>query len=145
MFWGSYDHVLDDKGRTSLPKDFRDALAKVKGTPWITALRDCLAIYTQQEFEALEKILTGASRSIGSIQHIQRLVMGMACRCPADRQGRILIPPKLRAWAHLERDLVLSGVGDRIEIWDRTGHSLDLEQTRQQYDDLTRDLKDYGL
>ncbi|NRA02532.1 MAG: division/cell wall cluster transcriptional repressor MraZ [Myxococcales bacterium] len=145
MFWGSHDHVLDDKGRTSLPKDFRDALAKVKGTPWITALRNCLAIYTVDEFEALQQRLTNASGMIDSVQRIQRLVLGMASHCPADRQGRILIPPKLRAWSHLERDLVLAGVGSRIEIWDRNSHSVELERSREQYDDLTRDFKDFGL
>ncbi len=145
MFCGSHDHVLDDKGRTSLPKDFRDALTKVKGTPWITALRNCLAIYTADEFATLQQRLTNASSINDSVQRIQRLIQGMAARCPADRQGRILIPPKLRAWSHLDRELVLTGVGNRIEVWDRNKHSVDLERTRDQYDELTRDFKEFGL
>jgi MraZ protein len=145
MFWGSFDHVLDDKGRTSLPKDFRETLAQVEGTPWITALRDCLAIYPQYVFEALQARLTAASSMIDSVQRMQRLINGMAAHCPFDRQGRILIPPKLRDWAHLERDLVLTGVGSRIEVWDRTRHTAHLETTREDYDVLTRDFGEFGL
>ena len=145
MFRGSYDHVLDEKGRTSLPRDFRDTLSGFKGTPVITALRDCLAIYPAEEFEAIEARLSAASSAIDSVQRYQRLFTGMAHPCPFDRQGRILIPQKLRDWAHLERDLVLAGVGRRIEVWDRTRHTADLERTRERYAELTRELKDYDL
>lgn len=145
MFWGSYDHVLDEKGRTSLPKDFRTALAALKSQPWLTSLPQCLAILPAREFEALRKKLTEASSTIESIQRLQRLILGMAVRCSVDRQGRILIPPKLRKWANLDREIVFTGVGTRIEVWDRARHEAELEQTRQLYAEYTKDLKEYDL
>ena len=145
MFSGSFDHVLDEKGRTSLPKEFRDTLKGMKGDPWISALPHCLTIFPAEEFEALRDQLANASRTIDAIQRLQRLILGMAARTPVDKQGRILIPPKLRKWAALEREIVFTGVGRGIEVWDRARHEADLEQTRQHYADYTDTLKDFGL
>ncbi len=144
-FWGCYDHVLDEKGRTSLPKQFRKTLATLKGVPWLTGLPQCLAILPPKEFEALRRKLTAASSTIDSIQRLQRLILGMASPCSIDRQGRMLVPPKLRKWAHLDREIVFTGVGGRIELWDRACHEAELEQTRLNYPDYTRDLKEFGL
>ncbi len=145
MFWGCHDHVLDEKGRTSLPKDFRTLLSAQKHEPWITGLPQCLAILPSNEFDALRQKLTAASSTVDSIQRLQRLFLGMAVRCSVDKQGRILIPPKLRKWAHLDREIVFTGVGARIEIWDHARHEAELEQTRINYADYTKDLKEYDL
>ncbi len=145
MFSGSFDHVLDDKGRTSLPKDYRDLLAGHNAEPWLTCLPDCLAIYPESEYETLRGALSAASKVNGSVSRLLRLITGMASRCPFDRQGRILIPPKVRAWAGLQRDIVFTGVGNRIEIWDRARHQAELERIRDNFDDYTKDLKDFGL
>ena len=72
MFWGSYEHVLDEKGRTSLPKEFRDALKGQKGDPWITAFPQCLTIFPAAEFNELRTRLAEASSTIESIQRLQR-------------------------------------------------------------------------
>ena len=145
MFWGSYDHVLDDKGRTSLPKEFRELLKGQKGPPWLTAFTQCLRIFPPQEWEVLRKRLSEASSTIESIQRLQRLILGMAAPAPSDKQGRILIPPKLRKWAHLDREIVFTGIGKAIEVWDRARHEQDLEETRLLYPGFTDTLKDFGL
>ena len=144
MFGGSYDHVLDEKGRTSLPKEFRAQLAGTK-PPTLTALRYCLAIFTAAEFDALRKRLSSASSTNDAVQGLQRLITGMASPCTVDRQGRILIPPKLREWSYLEREIVFSGVGSRIEIWDRARLGAELERVRQNYPELAREVKEFGL
>jgi MraZ protein len=145
MFSGSFDHVLDDKGRTSLPKDYRDLLARQPAEPWLTCLPECLAIYPEAEYEALRNALSAASKVNASVARLLRLITGMASRCPFDRQGRILIPAKVRSWAGLQRDIVFTGVGNRIEIWDRARHQAELERIRANFDDYTKDLKDFGL
>jgi len=142
VFWGSHDHVLDEKGRTSLPKDFREALAQVEGDAWITAYPQCLAIVPGPAFEELRKKLTGDGSHVDSIQRLRRMILGMAIRCSFDKQGRILIPPKLRRWANLARDVVFTGVGDHIEIWDQTTHERELEETRHNYPEYSRDLRE---
>ncbi len=143
MFWGSHDHVLDEKGRTSLPKEFRAQLAAGKRPPWVTALRDCLAVFTAAEFEALQKRLAKASSTNDAVQGLQRLINGMATPCNFDRQGRILIPPKLREWAFLEREIVFTGVGSRIELWDRARLRGELERVRQHYPELAREVGEF--
>jgi MraZ protein len=145
MFSGSHDHVLDDKGRTSLPKELRTEISKYRGDPWLTALSHCLALYPEEEFEALRQELANASKVNASVLHLQRLITGMATRCPIDKAGRILIPTKAREWAGLSRAVVFTGVGPRIEIWDRGRHQAELEKTREEYDSLTRDLGEFGL
>jgi MraZ protein len=57
-----------------------------------------------------------------------------------DKQGRFLVPPKLREFAHLQREIVLCGVGERIEIWDRTRHAQELEDARQNFEEDSRDI-----
>lgn len=145
MFSGSHDHVLDGKGRTSLPKEFRLLLAESDGTPWITALRDCLVIFPSEIWAEFQRRLSAASIASEPVQQTRRLFTGMATRCPSDRQGRILIPPKLRSWAHLERDVVLMGVGDWIEVWDRMRHDQEMEGIRSRYAEITQPLREYGL
>jgi MraZ protein len=141
MFWGSYDQVLDDKSRTSLPKDLRDRIAKPKGDLWITAFDKCLAILSDAEFEAhSQRLLTSRNADSAAIQRLKRLFIGMAQPCNVDKQGRFLVPPKLREWAHLEREIVLSGVGERIEIWDRTRHAQELEDARLNFEDDSRQM-----
>jgi MraZ protein len=143
-FAGAYEHVLDEKGRTSLPKEFRAQLAGPK-PPWMTALRDCLAIFTAEDFEKLQRRLAEASTTIDAIQRLQRLIVGMATPCPFDRQGRILVPPRLREWAFLDREIVFAGVGKRIELWDRGRHRAELEGTRASYGEFANLLREFGL
>lgn len=145
MFHGSYDHVLDDKGRTSLPKELRLELARFEGEPWLVALAQCLAIYPGPDFDALQRELSRRSKLDASVQHLKRLITGMAVRCPVDRQGRITIPPKARSWAGLERQIVVSGVGEYIEIWDRARHQAELERTRENYETYAKDFGDIEL
>ncbi|MFQ5515484.1 MAG: division/cell wall cluster transcriptional repressor MraZ [Myxococcota bacterium] len=145
MFWGSHDHVLDEKGRTSLPKEFRELLKAFDGHAWLTAFPQCLTIFPPDEFDALQRKLTEASTTIKSIAGLRRLIVGMAAPASFDKQGRILIPPKQRRWAHLDREIVFTGVGRYIEVWDRALHAADLEETRGQHSDLTDILKEFGL
>lgn len=145
MFWGSFDHVLDEKGRTSLPKEFRETLSRLKGDPWITAGRYCLTILPSAEFQDLHARLTEDGRDDDHpIESLLRLRIGKAKRCSFDRQGRILIPPDLRKWAYLDREIVFAGLGKFVEIWDRERHQVDLENTRASYPEYTRQLRRLG-
>lgn len=141
MFYGSHEHVLDDKGRTSLPKEFRDTLSKLKGQAWITAYPHCLAILPPAAFEDWQARLTGhSSRMDDAAQRIRRLILGMAVPCNFDRQGRILIPTALRLHAGIERELVFMGVGDEIEVWDRSRHIGEIGEAGANYSDDSREV-----
>jgi MraZ protein len=137
MFWGSYDHTLDEKGRTALPKEFRTLLAALKGKPWITLSRGCLLILPDAEFRDLQRRYAGHSERR---EKLRRLMLGMAQPCTVDKQGRFLIPQILREKGRLQRDLVITGVGERIEIWDRALHAAELEDVQAHYGVYTSDL-----
>jgi len=137
MFWGSYDHTLDEKGRTALPKEFRTRLATLKGHPWITLSKGCVLILPDEEFQDLQHRYAGDSERR---QKLRRLILGMAQPCNVDKQGRFLVPQILREKGRLQRDLVITGVGSSIEIWDRGLHAAELEDVQTHYGVYTGDL-----
>ncbi len=130
VFYGSHEHVLDDKGRTSLPKDFRELLKQQKADPWLTAGAHCLAIYTADEFDRIKAKLTEDALPDGEIIRQQRRILGNATRCRVDAQGRILVPQTLRRYARLQRDIVFAGLGTLIEVWDRSLWKAEMDRAR---------------
>jgi len=139
-FLGAFDHVLDDKGRTSLPRTFRVTLEQEERPAYLTAKPRCLAIYTYAEFHRLRREY--AELHIDSRERLERLHLGNAQPLAIDRQGRILIPPALRRHAGLQRDIQFMGIDQRIEIWDRARHSADLQQTSDDYSHHAGNRKD---
>jgi MraZ protein len=140
MFWGCHEHVLDDKGRTSLPKEFRELLTRSSEPPWLTAGAQCLSIYPPDVFSRLRQRLAEEFLN-DSADALERLIIGSATPCSVDRQGRILIPPPLRRRAQLERDIVFTGLSDRVEIWDRTRYEAAIAQTQENYGQHSRLLR----
>jgi MraZ protein len=130
VFYGSHEHVLDDKGRTSLPKDFRESLKSQKADPWITAGAHCLSIFTAAQFEKIRSRLTEDPLPDARIIGQQRLILGNATRCKVDGQGRILVPLTLRKHAKLQRDIVFAGRGTLIEVWDRSLWKAEMDRAR---------------
>jgi len=145
MFAGSHDHVLDDKGRTSLPKEYRQILSGMPGDPWLTTFSECLTLFTPAEFEVISEKLSNASSTMPDILDLQRLILGNAARCPIDRQGRIFIVPQLRTWAGLSREIVFLGLGRRIEVWSKERRMENLEYLKGSYPTYSANSKDYGL
>ncbi len=140
MFWGCHEHVLDEKGRTSLPKEFRDLLTRSSEPPWLTARSRCLAIYPADKFDKIrqrlsEDVLNDAAESL------ERLIVGHATPCGVDRAGRILIPPMLRRRAQLERDITFLGLTDRVEIWDRARYEAEIANTQANEAENSRFLR----
>ena len=123
MFMGSYDHSLDAKGRVIIPSKFREAL----GERFVIAKSPdpCLCVYDMPSWERFEKKLTELPYNTRKQREIVRFFMSTAETVEPDRQGRILIPHKLRAHAHIEKDVVRIGVGARIEIWDPSTYETD--------------------
>jgi MraZ protein len=130
VFQGSAEHLLDDKGRTSLPKSFRDVLEREERSPIITCGERCLTIYTSEAYEGIKARLFEDPLPSAQIKRKRRLIVGNAQECRVDAQGRILIPPPLRKLGKLEREIVFAGIEDQIEIWDRSLWQEELERAR---------------
>lgn len=118
MLIGEYQHSLDDKGRLNIPSRLRDGLGEqfvvTKG------LDTCLFVYPLSEWESLESKLRALPFTSADVRSFVRLLFAGATVCELDKQGRILLPQNLRAHAHLERDAVILGVANRVEIWDKS-------------------------
>lgn len=140
MFWGCHEHVLDEKGRTSLPKEFRDLLTRSSEPPWLTAGQECLSIFPAEVFKRLRETLAAETLN-DSAEALERLIVGNATPCSIDRQGRILIPPPLRRRARLEREIVFTGLTDRVEIWDRARYEAAIANTQENYAQHSRLLR----
>ncbi len=116
MFLGTYTPRLDDKGRLILPAKFRDELAA--GLVMAKGQERCLVVYPREEFL---RIATAMQQAPGTVAHVRgytRVLASSATDELPDRQGRITIPPMLRSYAGLTRDLAVIGNINRVEIWD---------------------------
>ena len=115
MFLGTYTPKLDDKGRLILPAKFREALAE--GLV-VTRMQDrAFAVYPKETFEALMAPVSSAPMTIKQVRDYQRMMSAGASFEVPDKQGRITVPAVLRAYAGLERDVVVIGAMNRAEIW----------------------------
>ena len=129
MFMGEYNHTVDAKGRLIMPSKFREQLGD---SFVVTAGMDgCLYVYGDAEWKTFEEKLYALPVSNAAARKFTRHFLASACTCEVDRQGRILLPSKLRELAQLKKDVVLAGVGGHIEIWDKQ-----LWQEASTYDDL---------
>lgn len=117
MYTGEYNHTIDNKGRMIVPAKFREALGD---SFMITRGVDhCLTIYDMNEWnEYIAKLraLPGSKEAMTMI----RFIVAGAIEAEVDKQGRILVPAKLREWAGLDKDVVLAGMIGHIEVWDKS-------------------------
>ncbi|MCG6908981.1 MAG: division/cell wall cluster transcriptional repressor MraZ [Deltaproteobacteria bacterium] len=120
MFRGSSFHTIDTKGRIIIPKRFRTPIQKSENAClMISRMDNGLVAYTLPDWEKIEaKILSLAEKS-DAMRRFRRVFIGGAFECGCDRQDRILIPPTLREYAGLDREIVMVGVLDHFEIWSR--------------------------
>ena len=115
MFTGEYRHTVDDKGRIAVPAKFRVQLgAGAVVSRWLDA---CLAIHTEQGWEALAAKVAVLPITDQSARRFQRLIFAGAAEVELDRQGRILLPAYLREHIDLANEAVVVGSRDHAEIW----------------------------
>jgi len=112
MLRGEAEYALDEKGRVVIPPKFRAAMGeRVIVTRWIDP---CLAVFSPVEWQRVEEKLRAQPLKN---RNFVRLVLSAAEDCDLDRQGRIYLPPHLRAYAGIARGVTIIGMGSRLEIW----------------------------
>ena len=117
MFMGEYNHSIDAKGRLIIPSKFRDTL----GDEFVVTkgLEGCLFVFEKYDFETFMDKLNEKSDLEAKVRKIKRFFISGAQEMEPDKQGRKLVPPVLREYAGLEKEVVFAGVGGHIEIWDK--------------------------
>ena len=110
--------TLDAKGRLTVPSRYRDVLMSTVEGQLVVAKNPagCLTLYPKPVWDAFEADL---ARLPMKYEGWRRLYIGSASELEIDSASRVLVPPELRAWAGLERDVMFMGVGDKFELWDK--------------------------
>ncbi len=118
MFFGEYEHTIDDKNRLTLPARFRDDLAG--GVVLTRGLDECLDVYARTDWIGLvEARLAPLDPFSKEARELKRFFFSAASDAELDKQGRVLVPPALHRHARLGREVVVTGVHDHLEIWNR--------------------------
>lgn len=116
MFLGTHAPRLDEKGRLFLPAKYREELA---GGVVITKGQErCLYVFPHAEFGRITEALRTAPVTAKAVRDYSRVFFASASDEVPDKQGRITVPPALRAYAGLQKDCVVIGANTRLEIWD---------------------------
>lgn len=145
-FRGRSEHVLDGKGRLSIPARFRDILRqryedRLMVTPW----RKCLKAYPLPQWEKMELTLLARLKEQPNMKKMIRYMIGGVVECPLDKQGRILLPPTLRQECGIGKDIVVTGVMTYFEILDRETWETDNKPSAEDFDLFEHDLLSSGL
>lgn len=118
MLLGEHDHALDDKNRLTLPAKLRQSFSD--GAVVARGMDGCLAVYTREGWNSfVERRLAGLNPFSKEARQMRRYIFAGASETELDKQGRVMIPPPLVEHAGLGREVVVAGVGDRLEIWSR--------------------------
>ena len=120
MFRGANKLTLDVKGRMVMPTRYRERLQELCGGKLVVTVDkdQCLLIYPLPDWEEIERKLMRLPTLNLQARRLQRLMVGHATDLEIDGHGRVLLPPKLREFAHLTRDAMLVGQGLKFELWD---------------------------
>jgi transcriptional regulator MraZ len=138
MLLGTHEHTLDDKSRLTLPAKFRQAFAG--GVVVTRGLDPCLVAYPRDEWTRSQSRIAELDTLSGAARSLQRAVYANAVEGDLDKQGRIVIPGALKEFASLDRDVVVAGVNDHLEIWDRAAWRLELTDSEGRTRDVAERL-----
>ena len=129
MFMGRYNHTIDPKGRLSIPSKYREIL----GDEFVVSkgMDGCLFVYANDDWKVFEEKLASLPLINQEARQFARFFLSGAQYVTVDKQGRILMPQDLREFAGLEKDVVLTGNLNRIEVWSKEKWSENCD-----YDDM---------
>ena len=117
MFIGEYEHTVDVKGRIIMPSKLRENIGEkfiiTKG------LDKCLFAYSKSEWTNFEEKLKTLPLTNKNARDFVRFFLSGAVECEIDKQGRFLVPANLRTYANIDKEIVIIGVGTRLEIWNK--------------------------
>ncbi len=140
------EHTLDDKGRLNFPSRFRQVIHSYDSKIlMITTWGEHLRAYPESEWKKLEdKLLAQGREQPGLVSFVRQVVSGIT-QCSLDKQGRLLIPVSLRNEIKIDRDVVLTGMLDWVEIWEKDAWLVENQTTRDNFDSFEESLAKLGI
>jgi len=140
MFYGEYEHTIDEKSRLTLPAKFRNALAG--GVVLARGIERNVDVFPRESWDANVGRIADLDSLTREAREMKRYVFAGAAVAELDRQGRVLVPPHLAGHAELGKDVVVTGVHDHIEIWDRSAWAAHLSAIEGSAGDVAERLAD---
>lgn len=142
MWYGEYTHRLDNKDRFILPAKFREKVkALEKNIFFITrGLEGCLFLFSQDVWQNLEEKLKAVSFTKQEGRSFNRLYFSGAHEIEIDSQGRVSIPSYLKEFSQIKKEIVIVGVGDRIEIWDKERWKRFYQENKRKFEEAAENL-----
>lgn len=146
-FRGHSYRSLDPKGRLMLPPEFRELVlsAAPEGRVVLTNFDGCVVGYPLPEWEQIEDSFAKVNMLDKKMRDFHRFFIASAVEAEVDKQGRVLIPPHLRTYGGLDRELVLAGVGRKFEIWDRERYERRMAETEASFGEVMDSMTQSGI
>ncbi|WP_430882886.1 division/cell wall cluster transcriptional repressor MraZ [Fusibacter sp. JL216-2] len=143
MFIGEYNHSVDTKGRMNVPAKFRDDLGErfymTKG------LDNCLFMFPEAEWRVFEEKLKTLPLTNRNARAFVRLFFAGATECTLDKQGRVNIPQTLRDHGQITKEVIVIGVGTRVELWSESNWTEYNDPDNISYDDIAEQMAELGI
>lgn len=138
MFIGEYHHTIDDKGRIIIPAKFREEL----GDSFIITrgIENCLFVYSLDNFKKITDKLMSLPFTKKDARNFSRFFMSGATNVELDKQGRANVATPLVNYAHLKKDCVIIGTGDRLEIWSQEDWDSFFNSNQDNMSDIAENL-----
>jgi MraZ protein len=146
-FRGRSEHNLDGKGRLNIPTRFREVLRRryeddrLMVFPWL----HCLKAYPMARWEELELNLLNTGKKQPETVKMVRYMVGGVVECPLDKQGRILLPGKMRTDCDIDREIMISGMISYFEIWNKATWEADNQPSAEDFRSFELNLLESGL
>lgn len=143
MFMGEYEHNIDQKGRMIVPAKFREEL----GSTFVLTrgLDKCVFGYPYDEWKQLEEKMRALPFTKKDARAFTRFFFSGAVECEFDKQGRVNVSAPLRRYAKLERECVIIGVSNRIEIWSKQMWDQYYSESEESFDEIAESIMDFDM
>jgi len=143
MFIGEYNHKIDNRGRINIPSKLRDNMSEkfylTKG------LDNCLFLFPEDEWKVFEEKLKTLPLTNRDARAFVRMFFAGAMECVVDKQGRINISNNLITHSNIIKDVIIIGVGQRIELWSKENWEKYNEPDNISYDDIAEKMAELGI
>lgn len=143
MFMGEYRHTIDEKGRIIIPAKFREELGRAFVVT--RGLDNCLFVYPAPEWSQLEQKLKTLPFTRSDARAFTRFFFSGATEVELDKQGRVNVPGNLRQYAKLEKECVVLGVSNRVEIWSKRIWENYFAESEESFNEIAEKIVDFDL
>ena len=143
MFVGEYEFSLDDKGRITIPSKFRQAFKD--GIIVTKGFENCLFVFNKIQWNDFSKQIQQLKTLKRDARMLSRFIFGGATEDTIDKQGRVMVPSNLRRWAQFDKEIIIIGVSNRLEVWSRSNWQNTESVAAKKFSDIAEELADIGF